>query len=201
MLVWPAGSLGYWQGWVFCAVILTPALFTALYFLKRALEFLERRMKYKEKESQQKNIIAVSNLFCLLGFLIPGFDFRYGWSSVPIWLVILSDIIILAGYFLIFFSFKENVYAGRTVEIFKGQKVIDSGPYAIVRHPMYAGIIPLFLFIPLALGSFWGIIPMLVVCAAIIFRIFNEEEMLKRDLPGYVEYCEKVRYRLIPFIW
>lgn len=107
----------------------------------------------------------------------------------------------LAGYYLIFLAFKENAFAGRTIEIFKGQKVIDTGPYAVVRHPMYSGIIPLFLFMPLALGSFWGLIPLILVCGAIILRILNEEKVLKRDLPGYDEYCKKVRYRLMPFVW
>ncbi|MFC1700366.1 methyltransferase family protein [Patescibacteria group bacterium] len=201
MLMLPAGSLKYWQGWIFCGVVFIPVFFISCYFLKRSPEFLERRMKFKEKEIQQKAIIKVSGILFSIGFLIPGFDYRFGWSSVPIWLVVISDLIILAGYFLVFLSFKENAFAGRTVEIFKGQKVIDTGPYAIVRHPMYAGVVPMFLFMPLALGSFWAMLFFAPICAIIILRILNEEEVLRKGLPGYTAYCKKVRYRLIPFVW
>lgn len=201
MLFLPAGSLKYWQAWIFCAMILVPALFVTIYFLKKSPEFLERRMKFKEKEMRQKTIVKIADIFFFLGFLIPGFDYRFGWSSVPLWLVVTSDAIILAGYFLVFLSFKENVFAARTVEVFEEQKVIDTGPYAVVRHPLYTGMLPMFLFMPMALGSFWAIIPFVPVCAIIILRVLNEEEVLRRDLPGYNAYCEKVRYRLVPFVW
>lgn len=201
ILFLPAGSLKYWQGWIFCAVILVPALFVAIYFLKKSPEFLERRMKFKEKEIRQKTIVKIGNIFFFLGFLIPGFDYRFGWSAVPLWLAVTSDAIILASYFLVFLSFKENTYAARTVEVFENQKVIDTGPYATLRHPMYAGMIPMFLFTPIALGSFWALIPIIPVCVIIILRALNEEEVLRRDLPGYDAYCEKVRYRLVPFVW
>jgi protein-S-isoprenylcysteine O-methyltransferase Ste14 len=112
-----------------------------------------------------------------------------------------SDLVIIVSYYLVFLSFKENPYAARTVEVFKGHKVISTGPYAVVRHPMYAGIIPMYLFMPLALGSFWAIIPSIAVVAIVIARALNEEDVLKKDLPGYKEYCKKVHYRLIPFVW
>lgn len=201
MLFLPAGSLKYWQGWIFIAVILAPALFVTVYFLKRSPEFLERRLKFKEKELRQKGIIRIAIVIFFLGFLIPGFDYRFGWSAVPVWLVAASDAVILASYFLVFLAFKENPFAARTVEVFKEQKVIDTGPYAVVRHPMYAGIIPMYLFIPLALGSFWAVILFIPVCVIIVFRTLNEEEVLRRDLPGYSAYCEKVRYRLVPWVW
>lgn len=196
-----AGSLMYWPGWVFCAVILVPALFVAVYFLKKSPEFLERRINYKEKEYEQKVIIKIASIFFFLGFLVPGLDYRFGWSAVPVWLVIVSDIIILVSYYLVFLSFKENAFAARTVEVFAGQKVISTGPYAVVRHPMYVGLIMMFLFIPLALGSFWALLFFIPFCAIVIVRILNEEEVLQRDLPGYKEYCEKVRYHLVPFVW
>ena len=196
-----AGTVRYWQGWAFCAAIMAPALFTATYFIKKSPEFLERRMKFKEKEVRQQAIIKVADFFFLVGFLIPGIDYRYGWSVVPLWLILLSDALIIAGYYLVFLTFKNNAFAARTVEVFDGQRVIDTGPYAVVRHPMYIGIIPMFLFMPLALGSYWAMIPMIPVCAVIILRILNEEEVLKRDLPGYDAYCAKVRYRLVPFVW
>lgn len=197
----PAGSLKYWQAWIFCAVTLIPAFFISNYFIKVSPEFLERRMKFKEKEIKQKIIIKITNTIFFLGFLIPGFDYRFGWSNVPVWLVLVSNAIILLSYFLIFLAFKANPFAARTVEVFEGHKVIDTGPYAVVRHPMYAGIIPMFLFMPMALGSFWALIPFIPVCMIIIPRTLNEEEVLKQNLPGYIAYCKKVRYRLVPFVW
>ncbi len=201
MFFLPAGSLNFWQAWVVIFILLVPALFVMIYFLKKSPEFLVRRMKYKEKELEQKMIIKIGNIFFAIGFLLPGLDFRYGWSAVPVSLVIISDAMILASYYIIFLAFKENTFAARTVEVFKEQKVIDTGPYSVVRHPMYAGIIPLFLFLPLALSSFWAVIPFLPVILVVILRILNEEKVLARDLPGYMAYCEKVRYRLVPFIW
>lgn len=200
-LMIPAGSLAYWQGWVFCAIMMLSAGIIAAYFYKKSPEFLERRMRFKEKEVKQKAIVKIATIIFLLEFFIPGFDYRFGWSNVPLWLVIFSDFVIVVSYFLVFLAFKENPYAARTVEVFKGHKVISSGPYAVVRHPMYAGIIPMYLFMPLALGSFWALIPSIAVVAIIVARALNEEAVLKRDLPGYKEYCKKVHYRLIPFVW
>jgi protein-S-isoprenylcysteine O-methyltransferase Ste14 len=201
MFFLPAGSLYYWSGWVLCFLLLLPMFFVAIYFLKRSPEFLERRINYKEKEYEQKVIIKIASIIFFLGFLVPGLDYRFGWSAVPVWLVIVSDILILVSYYLVFLSFKENAFAARTVEVFAGQKVISTGPYAVVRHPMYVGLIMMFLFIPLALGSFWALLFFIPVCAIVIVRILNEEKVSQRDLPGYKEYCEKVRYRLVPFVW
>lgn len=182
-------------------MILVPALFVAAYFLKKSPEFLERRMQFKEKEIRQQAIIKIANVFFFAGLLIPGFDYRFGWSAVPMWLVVVSDAVVLLGYLLVFLAFKENPFAARTVEVFEDQKVITTGPYAVIRHPMYAGIIPMFLFMPLALGSFWALVPFLLVCVIIILRTLNEEEVLRRDLPGYSAYYEKVRFRLVPLVW
>ncbi|MFA6447131.1 MAG: isoprenylcysteine carboxylmethyltransferase family protein [Patescibacteria group bacterium] len=201
MLMLLAGTLNYWQGWIWCAVVFAFAFFVTLYFLKKSPEFLERRMMFKEKEQEQKTIIKISNLFFSIGFILSVLDYRFGWSVVPTWLVLIADAVTIAGYIIIFLAFKENAFAGRTIETFKGQKVIDTGPYALVRHPMYSGIIPLFLVMPLALGSFWGLIPFAFVLLIIILRILNEEKVLKRDLPGYEDYCKKVRYRLVPLVW
>jgi protein-S-isoprenylcysteine O-methyltransferase Ste14 len=156
---------------------------------------------YREKEAKQKSIIKLANILFILGLTITGLDHRFGWSKVPLWLVIMSNVFILAGYYLIFLAFKENPFAARTIEVFKDQKVIDTGPYAIIRHPIYAGTIPMFLCIPLALGSFWAISVFISLCVIIILRTLNEEEVLNRDLPGYRAYCEKIRYRLVPLIW
>lgn len=201
LLFLPAGSFFYWQAWLFCLVLFVPALFVVCYFLRKSPEFLARRMSFEEKETKHKAIIKIANVIFFLGMLIPGFDFRFGWSAVPTWLVVASDIVILAAYSLVFLAFRENPYAARTVEVFEGHKVIDTGPYAVVRHPMYAGVIPMYLFLPLALGSFVALLAFVPVCGIVILRALDEEEILKRGLPGYGEYCQKVRYRLIPHVW
>lgn len=201
LLFLSAGTFKYWQAWVFCGVIFLPAIFVTHYFLGRSPEFLERRLLFREKEARQRTIINLGSVLFFIGLLIPGLDHRYGWSDVPVWMVILSDAVVLAGYFLVFLAFRENPFAARTVEVFEDQRVIDTGPYAVVRHPMYAGAMPMYLFMPLALGSFWAVLIYIPLCAIIIFRTLNEEEVLERDLPGYREYCEKVRYRLVPFVW
>lgn len=201
MFFWPAGTLQYWPGWAVIIELMVPMFFVALYFLKRSPEFLERRLLMKEKEPEQKAITKLATFLFSVGFLVPGFDFRFGWSHVPLWLIILANVIVLLSYYLVFLSFKENEFGGRTVEIFSGQRVIDTGPYAIIRHPMYAGMIPLYLAIPLALGSYWAILFMVPVCISMIYRLLNEEKILSRELPGYKEYCEKVHYHLIPYIW
>lgn len=201
MLFLPAGSLNYWQAWLFMATLFTPAIFVVSYFLKHDPELLERRMKFKEKEVQQKLIIKIANLFSIIGMLIPGLDYRYGWSDIPTFIVILSDIIVFLGYMLVFRTFKENSYAARTIQVEKNQKVITTGPYSIIRHPMYIGVILMYLFMPIALGSYWALIFFIPVIALVIFRTLDEERVLLRDLKGYVEYTKKVKYRLIPGIW
>ncbi|MFH1520846.1 MAG: isoprenylcysteine carboxylmethyltransferase family protein, partial [Candidatus Micrarchaeota archaeon] len=137
----------------------------------------------------------------LIGFLIPGFDYRFGWSNMLPELVFVADVIVIIGYILIFLVFKENHYAARTVEVEKGQKVITSGLYSIVRHPMYVGVILMFLATPIALGSYFALPIFLLMIPLLVYRIFNEEKILLRDLAGYKKFCQKTRYRLIPFIW
>jgi len=201
ILMSTAGTFKYWQGWLFITVMLSFSFFMIMYFLKKSPEFLERRMNFKEKEVTQKTIINIAAILFFFGFLIPGFDYRFGWSNVPFWLVIGSNLTIIAGFYLAFLAFKENPYAARTVEIFKGQQVIETGPYAIVRHPMYAGVIPMYFFMSLALGSYWALIPFGLTCIIVIVRALDEEKFLKKNLPGYTEYCKKVRYHIIPFVW
>jgi len=201
VLFLPAGSFNYWQAWVFMAVLFTPAIVILAYFLKHDPEFLERRLRYREKETSQQKLIIVTDLILLIGIFIPGLDYRYGWSNVPVWLVIASDIVVFLAYMFIFFVFRENSYASRIVEVDKKQKVISTGPYAIVRHPMYAALIPMYLCVPLALGSYPTLIFFAPIIVVIILRIFDEEKLLLRNLKGYREYTKKVRYRLIPGIW
>ncbi len=201
MLFLPAGSFKFWQAWIFMIALFTPVVFVVLYFLKNDPGLLERRLKYKEKEAEQKIIIKIATLIFFIGFLVPGFDYRYGWSNVPIFLVILSNILIFLGYILIFFVFRENSYTSRIVEVYKKQKVITTGPYSVVRHPMYTGIILMYISIPTALSSYWALIFFVPVVAVIIPRIFNEEKVLLKGLKGYKEYTKKVKYRLIPYVW
>ncbi len=196
-----AGTFDYWQAWVYMATLLIPMVFVMRYFLIHSPEFLERRMHLGEKETTQKKIIRFSFIFYLLAFILPGLDRRWGWSEMPFWVVIIADLFVAASYAWIVFVFKENIYASRTIEVTKEQKVISSGPYAILRHPMYTGVAIMYSVSPLALGSWWALIPGLMIIPVLIARIFNEEEVLSRDLPGYTEYLQRVKYRLIPGIW
>ena len=197
----PAGTLNYWQAWIFLGVLFIPVFFVVFYFLKNDPGLLVRRMKFKEKEVQQKAIIKLANLVSFIGFLIPGLDYRYGWSNVPASLVIISDIIIFLGYVIVFFVFKENSYTSRVVEVDKKQKIVTTGPYSIVRHPMYVGVILMYLFMPLALGSYWALIFFLPVIPLIVIRTLNEEKVLSKGLKGYKQYMKKVKYRLVPGVW
>jgi len=197
----PAGTLNFWQVYVYFAVIIIPMMFVLWYFLRHDQLFLERRLKTKEKEKQQKVVQIVFTFFFILGYIVPGLDKRLGWSEVPWLVVLISDIVVLLGYIMVFVVFKQNSYASRVVEVEQNQKVISAGLYSMVRHPMYVGILIMYIPTPIALGSYWGLIPMLTMPVALIMRIINEEKVLCKELPGYREYCEKTKYRLIPFIW
>ena len=201
MLFLPAGTWAYWEAWVYLAILFIPVFFVLIYLLKNEPELLVRRMRLREKEAQQKLIIKLSYIPFLLAYLLPGFDKRFGWSNVPVWVIVAADILVLLGYGLIVLVFRENRYASRIVEVEQGQAVISSGPYAVIRHPMYLGAILLYVLSPLALGSYWAMIPSILIIPVIVARIWNEESVLVRDLKGYQEYMQKTRYRLIPGLW
>jgi protein-S-isoprenylcysteine O-methyltransferase Ste14 len=197
----PAGTWDYWQAWVYLAVVFIPMLFVLVYLLTKAPDLLERRMKLREKETAQKWIVYLSFIPFVLVFVLPGFDRRFGWSDLPVLWVILSDVIIVLGYGLVFLVFRENRYASRVVEVEQEQTVISSGPYAIVRHPMYSGMFLFYCFTPLALGSVWTMLVDFLFIVFFVTRIRSEEKTLLRDLKGYLQYTQKTRYRLIPGIW
>jgi len=197
----PAGSIKFWEAWVYFGILFIPMIFVLIYLLKKDPELLERRMKMKEKEEPQKVFIKLSLLVFFIAFIIPGFDYRFEWSDVLFIVVIIADLFIFIGYLLFFLVLKENTYASRIIEVEKGQKVISTGPYAIIRHPMYLAALMMYVLSPLALGSYWAILAVLPLPVLVIFRIKNEEKILIDKLPGYREYTQKVKYRLIPYIW
>lgn len=197
----PAGTLNYWEAWLYLIVLFTPAFFMVKYLIKNDRALLERRMRMKEKEREQSLIVRLSYFYFLATFLLPGFDKRFGWSDTPIWLVLFANGMVLLGYILVMRVFRENSYASRIVEVEQGQRVIDTGPYALVRHPMYLGVTLLYVMTPLALGSYWSLILALLIIPILIARILNEEAVLTRDLVGYTEYQKKVKFRLLPLVW
>lgn len=197
----PAGTWRYWQGWMYIGVLITPMLFVMAYFMKRDPALLERRTRMREERREQRWIILFFGLSFILAFLLPGYDVRYGWSNMPAWVSITAAVVMFLGYLLVFRTMQVNSYLSRVVEVAEGQKVIDTDVYGIVRHPMYVGVVVLFLVSPIVLGSWWAVIPALPVIPLIAARIKDEETALEQELPGYAEYKQKVKYRLIPFVW
>ncbi len=197
----PAGTLAYPNGWLFIVTLFLPILLLGILLLLKAPDLLKRRLDGKEAEPTQKGVVALSALIFLAGFAVAGLDFRFGWSTVPTTAVIVATLLFLAAYGLYAEVMRENAYLSRTIKAEEGQQVIDTGLYSIVRHPMYAATILLFLMIPLILGSWYALLIFLAYPAVIVARIKNEEAVLTEQLTGYWEYKAKVRYRLIPFIW
>ena len=201
MLFLPAWTFNYFGAWLFIALLFVPMSIMGVVLYFKSPELLEKRLNIKEKEKTQKGVISLSALMFPLGFVLSALDFRFGWSSVPLWLVIMASVLFLSGYIMYAEVMRENAYLSRTVEVQEGQKVISSGLYGIVRHPMYLATLLMFLPMPLILGSFFGLIPFALYPVLIVFRIMNEEKVLSEGLDGYAEYKSKVKYRLIPFIW
>ena len=201
LLFLPAKTFLYPGAWLFIGLLFIPMLIMGIILFIKAPELLKRRLNAKEKEKAQKGVVMLCGLAFPLGFVISALDFRFGWSDVPLWLTIAASISFILGYAMYAEVMRENAYLSRTVEVAKNQTVIDTGLYAIVRHPMYLATLFMFLPLPLILCSFFGLIPFALYPFVIIVRILNEEKILTTELNGYAEYKSKVKYRLIPFIW
>lgn len=202
LLLFPsAGSLAYAHGWLFIGLLFVPMLVFGIVLLLKAPGLLKKRLDGKEEEATQKGVVALSGLLFIAGFVVAGLDYRFGWSRVPTWVVIVASVVLLVAYALYIEVMRENAYLSRTVKVEENQKVVDSGLYGIVRHPMYAVIIWLFGAIPLVLASWWSLLCFLPYAAVMVVRIKNEEALLSAELEGYEEYKKRVKYRLIPFIW
>ena len=201
LLFLPAGSFEYINGWLFIGLLFIPMLILGVVLLIKSPDLLKKRLGAREKENTQKGVVAVSGILFVIGFAVAGLDFRFGWSEVPLWVVIASSIVLLISYALYAEVMRENAYLSRTIEVQEDQKVVDTGLYGIVRHPMYSVTLWLFLSIPLVLGSWWSFICFAPYIAVIVVRIINEEKVLEKGLQGYTEYKKRVKYRILPFIW
>lgn len=201
LLFVPAGTLAWTGGWRLMGLLFVPMLALGIALLVKAPELLQKRLNSREGETAQRKVVGMSALIFLLGFAAAGLDARFGWSHMPGWIVTAASVLFLASYGMYAEVMRENAYLSRTIEVQKGQKVVDTGLYGVVRHPMYAASVLMFLSMPLVLGSWVALVVFLGYPAAIVLRIRNEEKLLLRELPGYDVYVRKVKYRLIPFVW
>lgn len=201
LLFWPTGTLFYPRGWLLIAVLFIPMLIAGTVMLKRSPQLLEKRLQAKEKQDEQRTVIALSCLMFTAGFALAGLDFRFGWTQLPAWLSCLAAVLFLLGYLMYAQVLRENAYAARVVEVQAGQKLIETGLYGIVRHPMYSATVLMFLSMPLVLGSGVAFLCFVFYPLLIAKRIRNEEMVLEAGLEGYSEYKIRVRWRLIPFLW
>jgi protein-S-isoprenylcysteine O-methyltransferase Ste14 len=204
LLFVPAGTLRYWQAWAFLSIFFVAAALTTMDLLRRDPALLERRMSggpTAEKRPAQKLIMVFASLGFISLLVVPALDHRFGWSAVPLAVVLAGDALVAIGFYLIFLVYRENSFTSATIEIAADQKVISTGPYAIVRHPMYAGGLLYLAGMPLALGSYWGLAAFAATLPFLIWRLLDEERFLARSLPGYTDYTTKVRRRLLPGLW
>jgi len=201
LLFLPAGSFTYWQGWLLIGILFVPMFAAGLVMLAKSPDLLRKRLNMKEEQTEQKQVIAWSGLMFLVAFVLAGLNFRFGWISLPRWIVWTAAVLFLLAYLLYAEVLRENAYLSRTVEVQENQKVIDTGLYGIVRHPMYAATILLFLSMPLVLGSILSFAVMLLYLPIIAKRIRNEEAVLEQGLVGYTDYKKRVKYKVIPGIW
>ncbi len=201
LLFLPAGTIQYWNAWLLMGILFVPMFFAGIIMMFKNPELLKKRLNAKEKQIEQKLVIKLSGLMFISGFVIAGLNFRYGWIVLPDWISWVAAAFFLFAYLLYAEVLRENIYLSRTIEVQENQKVIDTGLYGIVRHPMYAATVILFLSMPLVLGSLVSMVIFLVYPLIIAKRIRNEENVLEKELEGYAEYKRKVKYKVIPFIW
>jgi len=201
LLFIPAGSLKFWQGWTYLLIMFVPGLLALMYFYKHDPELVERRLLVKEKVREQKLIMTFVYITFSVAFLLPGLDHRFGWSHPPLRLTVFSQAVVFCAYLMTVWVMKVNRFAARTIQVEPGQTVISTGPYRIVRHPMYLGGSVMFLFTPLALGSYFALPAFALIIPLVVLRLLNEEKVLRQELPGYPEYCLRTRFRLVPFVW
>lgn len=204
LLFAPAWTLSYWQAWVYLVVFAASSALITAYLWKHDPKLLERRVNAgpaAEKEQRQRVIQLFASLAFVGVLVLPSLDHRFSWSGVPLWVTILGDVLVALGFLIVFLVFKENTFTSATIEVAAEQRVVSTGPYAIVRHPMYVGAIVMLFGTPLALGSWWGLVAVALMTIIIVWRLLDEEQVLTRSLSGYTEYCRRVRYRLIPFLW
>jgi len=197
----PANTSNYWNGWLFMGLLFVPMFIAGIFMMIKSPELLRKRLNAKEKEKEQKLVVKLSGLMFLVGFIVAGLNYRYKWTTLPNFVVIIASVIFILSYILYAEVLRENTYLSRTIEVQENQKVIDTGLYGIVRHPMYGATVLLFLAMPLVLGSIISFVIFLIYPFIISKRIKNEEEVLEKELKGYAEYKEKVKYKMIPFIW
>ena len=201
LLFVPAGSFGFWQGWLLMGILFVPMFVAGLIMMKCSPDLLRKRLSAKEEQSEQKTVLLLSGFMFIAAFVVAGLNFRFGWLTLPNWIPILFAVVFLLAYALYAEVMRENAYLSRTVEVQENQQVVDTGLYGIVRHPMYMTTLLLFLSMPLVLGSVISFLIMLLYLPIITKRMRNEEQVLAEGLPGYAEYMKKVKYRVIPFIW
>ncbi len=201
LLFGTAGSLAYWNGWLFMVALFVPMMIALAYLYRKDRSLLEKRLRLREKQREQKIYVKLSLLWFVVSFLVPGFDYRFGWSDLPVWLIVAAVAVMILGYVLFIVVMVQNTFASRVIEIQQNQRVIDTGLYSIVRHPMYMAAIIMYFAYPLVLGSYYALFPTMLLPALLVYRIRNEEAILRASLNGYTEYAERVRYRLIPFVW
>lgn len=197
----PAGSLGFWQGWLFMGTLFIPIFIAGVVMLTKSPELLRKRLNAKEKEMEQKGVVALSGILFIATFVVAGLNWRYQWSILPEWVTWCATGVFLFSYLIYAEVMRENEFLSRTIEVQEGQRVIDTGLYGIVRHPMYTATTLLFLTMPLILGSLYSFFIILLYLPLIIIRIHHEEKILEANLPGYTEYKQHTKYRLIPLVW
>jgi len=201
VLFLPAGTFDFWQAWLFIGILFVPMFFAGIVLMIRQPELLRKRLDAKEQQQEQKWVVALSGLMFISVFVVAGLNRRFGWYMLPDWAVYIATAIFLVAYAIYAEVMRENVWLSRTVEVQENQQVVSTGLYGIVRHPMYAATLLLFLSMPLVLASPWSFVIMLLYIPIIALRIRNEEQVLERELKGYTEYKQRVRYKVIPFIW